>query len=65
MIPSQAKVADLSLIKDQSPTWDLLINDTEPIFYYCPARDSCDKSQMVGAINPICEHLRLLTSSLT
>ncbi|PKX99978.1 hypothetical protein P168DRAFT_245119 [Aspergillus campestris IBT 28561] len=34
------------------PTWELTINDTEPIFYYCTAIDSCIKNGMVGAINP-------------
>ncbi|KAL1959556.1 hypothetical protein VTO42DRAFT_1591 [Malbranchea cinnamomea] len=34
------------------PTWTLTINDTEPIFFYCTAIDSCIKNGMVGAINP-------------
>lgn len=32
--------------------WSLLINDTEPIFFYCTAPGSCIDHQMVGAINP-------------
>ncbi|KAF2734022.1 hypothetical protein EJ04DRAFT_564591 [Polyplosphaeria fusca] len=32
--------------------WSLLINDTEPIFFYCAAPGSCIDHQMVGAINP-------------
>ncbi|KAI1665817.1 hypothetical protein L13192_09501 [Pyrenophora tritici-repentis] len=31
--------------------WNLTINSTEPIFYYCAAPDSCRGKQMVGAIN--------------
>lgn len=34
------------------PTWNLTINSTEPIFFYCTAIDSCIKNGMVGAINP-------------
>ncbi|KAI0571941.1 hypothetical protein Alg130_10694 [Pyrenophora tritici-repentis] len=32
--------------------WNLTINSTEPIFYYCAAPDSCTGKQMVGVINP-------------
>ncbi|OAL42652.1 hypothetical protein IQ07DRAFT_525759 [Pyrenochaeta sp. DS3sAY3a] len=32
--------------------WNLTINSTEPIFYYCAAPSSCMGKQMVGAINP-------------
>ncbi|KAF9728501.1 extracellular serine-rich protein [Paraphaeosphaeria minitans] len=32
--------------------WNLTINSTEPIFYYCAAPDSCKGKRMVGAINP-------------
>ncbi|KAH7061002.1 hypothetical protein BKA63DRAFT_429780 [Paraphoma chrysanthemicola] len=32
--------------------WNLTINSTEPIFYYCAAPDSCREQRMVGAINP-------------
>lgn len=34
------------------PTWNLTINDTEPIFLYCAAPGSCINFQMVGVINP-------------
>ncbi|MCJ1344977.1 hypothetical protein MMC31_003182 [Peltigera leucophlebia] len=34
------------------PTWDLLINSTEPIFFYCTAEGSCLKEGMIGVINP-------------
>ncbi len=34
------------------PTWSLLINDTDPVFYYCGAPGSCINYQMVGVINP-------------
>ncbi|KAL5417030.1 hypothetical protein PMIN04_007904 [Paraphaeosphaeria minitans] len=32
--------------------WNLTVNSTEPIFYYCAAPDSCKGKRMVGAINP-------------
>lgn len=32
--------------------WNLTINSTEPIFYYCAAPDSCKGKHMVGVINP-------------
>ncbi|ORY18009.1 hypothetical protein BCR34DRAFT_596583 [Clohesyomyces aquaticus] len=32
--------------------WNLTINDTQPIFYYCTAPGSCLDHQMVGVINP-------------
>ncbi|KAI1617357.1 hypothetical protein EDD36DRAFT_161798 [Exophiala viscosa] len=34
------------------PTWSLLINDTNPVFYYCGAPGSCINYEMVGVINP-------------
>ncbi|KAJ5100600.1 hypothetical protein N7456_006652 [Penicillium angulare] len=34
------------------PTWSLLINDTEPTFFYCTALGSCIDNGMVGVINP-------------
>ncbi|KAI9655929.1 MAG: hypothetical protein M1831_004774 [Alyxoria varia] len=34
------------------PEWDLKINNSDPIFYYCTAIDSCIGNGMVGAINP-------------
>lgn len=34
------------------PTWTLLINDTDPVFYYCGAPGSCINYEMVGVINP-------------
>jgi hypothetical protein len=36
---------------DNPPTWNLTINDTSPIFYYCSRLDSCLKEQMIGSIN--------------
>ncbi|KAF2200257.1 hypothetical protein GQ43DRAFT_418430 [Delitschia confertaspora ATCC 74209] len=32
--------------------YNLTINDTEPIFFYCTAKGSCNDQQMVGVINP-------------
>ncbi|PYH29468.1 EGFR-like transmembrane domain-containing protein [Aspergillus neoniger CBS 115656] len=34
------------------PTWSLVVNDTEPAFFYCTAIDSCIGNGMVGVINP-------------
>lgn len=41
-------------VKDTSEIthWNLLINSTEPIFFYCAAPNSCIGEHMVGAINP-------------
>lgn len=33
-------------------TWNLTINNTEPIWFYCDALDSCTPNGMVGVINP-------------
>jgi hypothetical protein len=35
------------------PTASFVVNDTEPIFFYCSAKGSCTDFQMVGAINPV------------
>ncbi|KAK3619028.1 hypothetical protein LTR56_024283 [Elasticomyces elasticus] len=34
------------------PSWNLTINDTSPILFYCSAPGSCDGHGMVGVINP-------------
>ncbi|EUC35674.1 hypothetical protein COCCADRAFT_90218 [Bipolaris zeicola 26-R-13] len=34
------------------PTYRIIINDTDPIFFYCSAPGSCINYGMVGAINP-------------
>ncbi|KAI0835642.1 hypothetical protein F5Y06DRAFT_305850 [Hypoxylon sp. FL0890] len=34
------------------PSWDLKVNNTDPVFFYCSAPDSCIKWKMVGVINP-------------
>ncbi|KAL5361195.1 hypothetical protein BJX96DRAFT_176012 [Aspergillus floccosus] len=34
------------------PSWYLVVNDTQPTFFYCTAIDSCMKNGMVGVINP-------------
>lgn len=39
-------------ILDEPPVYRLLINDSNPIFYYCGAEGSCINWQMVGVINP-------------
>lgn len=42
----------LSTVADIPPIWNLTINDTEPVFFYCAAPGSCINYQMVGVINP-------------
>ncbi|KAF2141561.1 uncharacterized protein K452DRAFT_308663 [Aplosporella prunicola CBS 121167] len=37
---------------DQRETWNLTVNDTAPIWFYCNALDSCTPNGMVGVINP-------------
>ncbi|KAI0012690.1 hypothetical protein F4779DRAFT_17940 [Xylariaceae sp. FL0662B] len=34
------------------PSWDLLVNHTDPVFFYCSAPGSCINYSMVGVINP-------------
>ncbi|KAI0379666.1 hypothetical protein F5Y04DRAFT_259567 [Hypomontagnella monticulosa] len=34
------------------PTWDLKVNHTNPVFFYCSAPGSCIDYKMVGVINP-------------
>jgi hypothetical protein len=36
----------------QPPTWSILINNTDPMFFYCSAPSSCISYGMVGVINP-------------
>jgi len=36
----------------QPPSYEVRVNDTEPIFYYCAAPSSCTDYQMIGVINP-------------
>ncbi|KXJ85147.1 hypothetical protein Micbo1qcDRAFT_181076 [Microdochium bolleyi] len=33
-------------------SWELTVNDTSPIFFYCSAPGSCIDSAMIGVINP-------------
>jgi len=40
----------------QLPTYNITINDTQPLFYYCSAPGSCIENGMVGAINPVSSH---------
>ncbi|KAF4554086.1 Hypothetical protein D9617_5g069620 [Elsinoe fawcettii] len=39
-------------ISNDMPQWNITINNTQPIFYYCSAPGSCINYGMVGAINP-------------
>ncbi|KAL2351382.1 hypothetical protein BJ546DRAFT_1066148 [Cryomyces antarcticus] len=42
----------VDVILSTPPTFELTINDTNPIFYYCAAPGSCINFAMVGVINP-------------
>ncbi|KAF2734576.1 hypothetical protein EJ04DRAFT_552600 [Polyplosphaeria fusca] len=42
----------VDVILPDPPKWQLLINDTSPIFFYCSAPGSCIDYTMVGVINP-------------
>ncbi|KAF2016573.1 hypothetical protein BU24DRAFT_481210 [Aaosphaeria arxii CBS 175.79] len=44
--------SDWQNLTDVNNIWNLTINSTEPIFYYCGAPGSCINEQMVGVINP-------------
>ncbi|PVH78932.1 hypothetical protein DL98DRAFT_560983 [Cadophora sp. DSE1049] len=41
----------IALVLSNPPIWRLLINDTEPIFFYCSSPGACLEG-MVGVINP-------------
>ncbi|KAK8021550.1 hypothetical protein PG990_006688 [Apiospora arundinis] len=45
LVPVQA-------ILNEPPHFDVKINDTEPIFFYCTVPGSCLQNSMVGVINP-------------
>ncbi|KAK6596870.1 extracellular serine-rich protein [Botrytis cinerea] len=40
----------ISIVSNNPPTFNLVINDTEPIFFYCSAPGACQEG-MVGVIN--------------
>ncbi|KAF1834022.1 hypothetical protein BDW02DRAFT_579891 [Decorospora gaudefroyi] len=42
----------VSTVLSDPPTYSVLVNDTEPIFFYCSAPGSCLTYGMVGAVNP-------------
>ena len=39
-------------VLDDPPQWSVVVNDTDPIFFYCGAPGSCISYGMVGVINP-------------
>ncbi|KAA8911995.1 hypothetical protein FN846DRAFT_997864 [Sphaerosporella brunnea] len=39
-------------IQNNPPRWSVTVNDTNPIFFYCSAPDSCNHWGMVGVVNP-------------
>lgn len=42
----------VDVVLDDPPKWQVEVNDTEPIFFYCGAPNSCIGFGMVGVINP-------------
>lgn len=42
----------VDVVLDEPPRYQITVNDTEPIFFYCGAPNSCIGYQMVGVINP-------------
>ncbi|KAK6402295.1 hypothetical protein LTR95_019090, partial [Oleoguttula sp. CCFEE 5521] len=38
---------------EQQPTWNLTINDTGPVFFYCGAPGSCIGHAMLGEVNAV------------
>ncbi|KAK4230572.1 hypothetical protein QBC38DRAFT_452208 [Podospora fimiseda] len=43
-------------ITNPPPNYQVRVNDTDPIFYYCAAPHSCTDYQMIGVINPNATH---------
>ncbi|XTI89202.1 hypothetical protein V2W45_1401006 [Cenococcum geophilum] len=39
-------------VLDEPPSWSLIINDTEPAFFYCSGPLACTRFGMVAVINP-------------
>ncbi|KAF1980180.1 hypothetical protein BU23DRAFT_369827, partial [Bimuria novae-zelandiae CBS 107.79] len=39
-------------VLDDLPKYTVRVNDTNPVFFYCSAPESCTKQGMVGVINP-------------
>ncbi|KAK4175117.1 hypothetical protein QBC36DRAFT_355544 [Triangularia setosa] len=39
-------------ILNPPPSYEVRVNDTKPIFFYCAAPNSCTDWQMIGVINP-------------
>lgn len=39
-------------IESDPPKFSVLVNDTDPIFFYCSALDSCNVWGMAGVVNP-------------
>ncbi|GAB1310366.1 Extracellular serine-rich protein [Madurella fahalii] len=44
------------VISNPPPHYDVMVNDTEPIFFYCAAPGSCIDYHMIGVINPNSTH---------
>ncbi|KAF2437827.1 hypothetical protein P171DRAFT_173807 [Karstenula rhodostoma CBS 690.94] len=40
------------VVLDDPPKYTVRVNDTNPVFFYCSAPDSCTNQGMVGVINP-------------
>lgn len=43
---------DVATTSNNGPAFQIQINDTNPLFFYCAAPDSCTRWHMVGVINP-------------
>ncbi|GME64441.1 Cupredoxin [Neofusicoccum parvum] len=52
--PYQGFFSDNRIIDSftQRETWNLTVNSTDPIWFYCDALESCSPNGMVGVINP-------------
>jgi len=46
-------IGDYSNMSLQPPSWSLIINDTEPTFFYCSGPRACTQFGMVAVINPV------------
>src|ERR1700709_894180 len=42
----------LAIVMNEPPKFQVRVNDTEPIFFYCSAPGACIEEGMIGVINP-------------
>ncbi|POS81066.1 hypothetical protein DHEL01_v200533 [Diaporthe helianthi] len=43
---------DVATVSNNGPTFEIRVNDTAPIWFYCAASGSCIDNLMIGVINP-------------